>query len=329
MGEALADVERGRRIYNYRCYFCHGYNGDANTLAASFLDPPPPAFIRADPEKLTRARMLEVVRHGRPGTAMMGFGTVLDDDEIAAVVDFVRLNFMLERRDNTRYHTEENGWPNHERYRVAYPFALGEITLDTPWEKLSEEQRVGKRLYLESCVICHDRGKVEHEGAHWQARPLSFPRNGYSHRQGERPVADSFSAASVYALHDKAPEFDDLTPSERRGERLYHENCAFCHAPDGTGKHWIGRYLQPHPRDFTRAGDLAALSDQALMARIGEGVAGSAMPAWKHVLSESQIRDVIAYLRRAFLPAGNAGSLGVIGLEKDIQSATAANAARK
>ena len=25
--------EAGRAIYNYRCYFCHGYSGDARTLA--------------------------------------------------------------------------------------------------------------------------------------------------------------------------------------------------------------------------------------------------------------------------------------------------------
>ena len=29
--------ERGRAIYNFRCYFCHGYSGDARTLAATYL----------------------------------------------------------------------------------------------------------------------------------------------------------------------------------------------------------------------------------------------------------------------------------------------------
>ena len=290
-------MEQGRRIYNYRCYFCHGYAGDGDTLAASFLDPPPRAFTRADPDVLTRQRMIKAVRDGRPGTAMMGFGGVLSETEIAAVVDFVRENFILRRWPNTRYHTPENGWPDHQRYRAAYPFALGEIPLDTPWEQLSETQRAGKRLYLSSCVSCHDRARVTEEGAIWQARPLSFPRNGYSHR-----APDSISGASVYALHEQPPRLTGLDDRERRGERLYQANCAFCHAPDGSGRHWVGAYLEPRPRDFTHARDLAVLSDEALRERIREGVPGSAMPAWKWVLSDGQIDDIIAYLRRAFLP---------------------------
>jgi len=40
--------ELGRKVYNFRCYFCHGYSGDARTVAASQLLPPPRDFTRAD-----------------------------------------------------------------------------------------------------------------------------------------------------------------------------------------------------------------------------------------------------------------------------------------
>ena len=39
--------EAGRRVYNFRCYFCHGYSGDARTLAASMVQPAPRDFTRA------------------------------------------------------------------------------------------------------------------------------------------------------------------------------------------------------------------------------------------------------------------------------------------
>ena len=28
-----AENEHGRAVYNFRCYFCHGYSGNARTLA--------------------------------------------------------------------------------------------------------------------------------------------------------------------------------------------------------------------------------------------------------------------------------------------------------
>ncbi|NNE62730.1 MAG: cytochrome c, partial [Gammaproteobacteria bacterium] len=145
---------QGRAIYNYRCYFCHGYSGDAKTLTASFIDPAPRDFTATDADTLSRKRMIEVVKNGKPDTAMHGFDRLLDKSEIGAVVDFVRREFMLEKKTNTRYHTVENGWPDHQRYRYAYPFATGEIALDTAAENLDPTQLRGKQLYLTSCISC-------------------------------------------------------------------------------------------------------------------------------------------------------------------------------
>ncbi len=62
--------ERGRQIYNFRCYFCHGYSGDAKTLAATYLNPPPRDFTAAP---LTHERIALALREGRTGTAMASF----------------------------------------------------------------------------------------------------------------------------------------------------------------------------------------------------------------------------------------------------------------
>jgi len=152
--------ERGRDIYNFHCYYCHGYSGDAKTLASSYLSPSPRDFTSLTPEKLGREKMIEEVRDGIRDTAMASFRNTLSMDEIAVVVDFIRDEFMLKKARNTWYHTPENGWANHERYSAAFPFARGEIPLDTPEDKLTPEQKSGKRLFMKTCISCHDSSNV-------------------------------------------------------------------------------------------------------------------------------------------------------------------------
>lgn len=243
--------------------------------------------------------MLDAVRNGRPGTAMKSFRRFLDEEEIALVVDFIRREFIQNGAQNTRYHTTENGWPNHRRYQEAYPFALGEVALDTPDRELSNRQLRGKRLFLTSCISCHDRARVMNEGPVWDSRAVSYPRRHYSHRQ---PQTDAVSGATPYAKHDIAPLINDLTPQQQRGERLFQENCAFCHAADGTGKNWIGRFLEPHPRDLTDPRQMAGMTPERLRKAILEGLPGTGMPAWRAVLEEAEIEALVTYIDRAFYP---------------------------
>jgi len=295
------NLELGREIYNFHCYFCHGYSGDAATLAATYLDPKPRNFQNTSVDSLSREAMLEAITRGRPGTAMLGFSERLSTKEIEAVVDFLRDEFMTSRRENTRYHTPENGWDNHERYSAAFTFATGELPLDTPWANLDEQQMAGKRLFLSSCITCHDHARVENPGAIWSGRPLSYPRAGYTHRQAND--VDGVSAASPYAVHDNPPELPlDAGEAIQRGARLFFDNCAFCHAADGTGKNWIGRFMEPHPRDLTDPAFMRTLSETRLREVIHNGLPGTSMPAWKDVLDERQVAALVRYVDRVLHP---------------------------
>ena len=315
IGTATEELELGRRIYNFRCYYCHGYSGNAHTLAATFLTPKPVDFTSISPTTLSRERMLKSIQNGRPGTAMMSFSSILKPNEIAAVTDFVRQEFMVEKAENTRYHTEANGWFNHERYAAAYPFALGQIPLDTPWEKLTPQQAEGKRLFMTSCVSCHDRAKENNGELLWESRPVSYPRNQYSPGEDQAAEArisgslaknnmpiDAMTSATPYHLHDRAPKLQGLNESEKRGEKLYQQNCAFCHAADGTARNWIGSFMEPHPRNLTKSAAMDSMTRTRLRTVIRDGLPGTSMPAWKSVLSEQQIGDIIAYVARAFHP---------------------------
>jgi cytochrome c oxidase cbb3-type subunit 3 len=296
--------EAGRRIYNFRCYFCHGYSGNAQTLASTYLSPRPRDFSATLPSALSRDSMLDAVRNGHAGTAMRGFAGLLAPAEIEAVTDFVRQEFMVDKAVNTRYHTAQNGWPDHERYAAAFPFATGALALDSAPEQLSATARAGRALFMASCISCHDRARVGEAGAAWDARPLSFPRNGFV--PGDAPSAagaarvDAISSATPYHLHDKAPQLSSPSALELRGQDLFQNNCAFCHAADGSARNWIGSFLEPHPRDLTAPANMARMTRARLAGVIRDGLPGTSMPAWKSVLAEPDIAALVAYIDRAF-----------------------------
>ena len=328
-----AALKLGRDVYNFRCYFCHGYSGDAKTLAATYLDPKPRDFQSTKPEDMPVERIFAAVKNGKPGTAMKGFTGILNDEEMKAVSEFVRDEFLVKRAPNTRYHTKENGWPDHERNAAAFPFAKGEIAIDTPFEQLTPEQQQGLRLFKNACITCHDHAKVNDPGKVWESRPVSFPRDAYctschqdtprseptgvnhpkrqsTHTFAERdgsvpvrpPTRPDAQIGANYVIHDKPPVLVGASALELHGERLFQKNCAFCHAGDGTAKGWIGSFLEPHPRDLTSDEQMKGMTRERLLRSIREGLPNTSMPAWKSVLGDSDIEALAAYVARAFHP---------------------------
>jgi len=293
LASTAEDIEKGKLSYDFYCYQCHGYAGNAQTLASTYLDPQPRNFARSSPQQLTTEKMLATVTHGREGTAMVSFSNVLSTGDIKNVVSYIRQRFMQNDKPDYIYHTEANGWPDHQRYDIAFPFASGELALDTPWQQLSESQKKGKKLFMLSCVSCHDRAVVKDEGPIWELRPLSYPRKHYDHKT---PL-DSISSASPYQLHEQIPDTTNMTEQQQRGGILFQQNCAFCHGADATGKNWIGSFIEPHARDLTNTG-ITKRQDEQLLQLIRNGLPNTSMPAWKHVLNDEQIINIIHYLKR-------------------------------
>lgn len=300
------------------CYFCHGYAGDAKTVASGYLNPPPRDFTTTDPAQLSRDQMVATVRNGKTDTAMMGFATKLSAHEINAVIDFIRHNFMEQQHYNTHYHTEENGWYDFSRYAAAFPFISGERAMNDV--DLGSEEQQGLSLFIDHCLTCHEGRSLESGQLELDHRPVSYPRAGYSARkddgqivvqikdQGESQAAipiDSISAASPYARHEVAPQGTDLSPQQREGERLFQANCAFCHGADGTGKNWIGSFLQPHPRNLNDANAMQGMTPDRLQDVISNGLEGTTMSAWKSVLTRQQIEAISAYVMRVFVPVSD------------------------
>lgn len=85
------------------------------------------------------------------------------------------------------------------------------------------------------------------------------------------------------------------------GKQIYLNNCSQCHGLEGTGKGINAPHLEVAPRNHTDYDEMIARTDEELFKAISEG--GQAvnksvlMPNWGESLSESQINDIIAYLR--------------------------------
>ena len=88
-----------------------------------------------------------------------------------------------------------------------------------------------------------------------------------------------------------------------RGQRVYQRFCFSCHGEEGDGHGYSAQWLDPRPRDFTRAvfkcrstpnGTLPI--DDDLLRTLNEGLYHTNMPSWA-VLGESNLRDVIEYLK--------------------------------
>ena len=81
-----------------------------------------------------------------------------------------------------------------------------------------------------------------------------------------------------------------------RGRSYYVQLCLPCHGDSGRGDgEWAYR-MTPRPADLT-AGRTMDRPDGELRAAIGEGVAGTAMRGWDDRLSETQVGQVIGYVR--------------------------------
>ena len=96
-------------------------------------------------------------------------------------------------------------------------------------------------------------------------------------------------------------------PPAYEGRRLYVSYCQLCHGTGGKGDGPLAKKMQISPADLTTT--VRSRSDTILMKIItGEGrqtitgrdrhnLLSDAMPEWKDIFSESQVRALIAYLR--------------------------------
>jgi mono/diheme cytochrome c family protein len=96
-----------------------------------------------------------------------------------------------------------------------------------------------------------------------------------------------------------APEVERFTDGDpEHGAQLFKRYCRGCHGPDGRG---AAHTFMPHIANLTKKDYIEFLPDSFLFTVITEGGAAVGksgyMPSWTSVLSEQDIKDVIAHIR--------------------------------
>lgn len=84
-------VEKGKGFYNGKgtCFNCHGASGSGDGPLAASLDPTPRNFHHHGFWRhRTEGEIFWVIKHGSPGTAMIGFEGVLSDEEIWSIIQY-------------------------------------------------------------------------------------------------------------------------------------------------------------------------------------------------------------------------------------------------
>ncbi len=80
------------------------------------------------------------------------------------------------------------------------------------------------------------------------------------------------------------------------GAKIYAARCALCHGPEGRGNGPGAAGLNPKPRNHHDQAYMHSRTDAQLLEVIHNGK--GQMPAWKGVLTEAEMKQVLAYVRK-------------------------------
>ncbi len=80
------------------------------------------------------------------------------------------------------------------------------------------------------------------------------------------------------------------------GKKIYLESCQSCHGPTGKGDSEMAVYLKPPPSNLT-AKATQTKTDAELRKILLEGRPGTAMASFEGAFEETQLNDLIAYIR--------------------------------
>ena len=208
-----AEMQRGRNIYLRACVPCHGVRGDGKGPAARGFDPAPRNFRRGTFKFRTTVSgalpldedLERTVREGVPGTEMPRWKKVLSEQDIKAVVQYVK-SFSPSFAD-----------PDS----LPLPEDILEMPEDRPFESSPTSIAVGRQIFIDQdCVKCHgDGGKADGNQADelvddWDVpiRPANLTHTYFKNGKRDQDIYRVFTSG---LNGTPMPAFDELTEEQR------------------------------------------------------------------------------------------------------------------
>jgi sulfur oxidation c-type cytochrome SoxX len=285
-------VSCGRKLfYAMNCYGCHKIDG----MSEGTLGPD----LTEVGKKFKVDYLWESIVEPRANLAtsfMPKFN--LNDTDVKSLVIFLKsrrgVNFAETSLDRYKAHVENAA--------VVIPPSGGAAThaaLPSPGEQLITDR---------ACTACHklrdhDGGiapDLSYEGLirddSWVMDHFKNPRSRVpdSIMPTFRFPEQDFQQIATYLGSLKTPP-PPMTPKE-----TYENLCQRCHGEKGDGNGKVAWYLDPYPRDFTKAAFMNSKPRQRFVTSIQEGVQGTSMPPWGHALKEDQVNGVLTYVLQTF-----------------------------
>lgn len=289
-------VARGRQLFfKYNCYGCHRIEG----LSDGTLGP-------------------ELTEVGRKWKLDYLWESIVDPRANAATsfmpqfampaADVRDLVVFLKSRRGINY-TETS----LERYRARLGTAkraddeASDAAAATPDAALVERGR--QAIADRACTACHKLGgqdggiapDLSFEGLSkdrpWLMGHFRNPRSLVpdSIMPAFRFPAGEFTAMSAYLSTLTTP------PPAAPPDQTFAALCSRCHGENGNGKGRIALYLDPAPRDLTKVAFMNSKPRERFLLSIADGVPGTSMPAWRRILDEQRIDQVLGYVEKAIV----------------------------
>lgn len=288
-------VARGRQLFvEKNCYGCHKIEGIANgTLGPELSDVGQRWKVDYIWESIVDPRA------NLKTSFMPKFN--LTDDEVKALVVF------LKSRRGVNF--AETSLDRYRRSLVEVAPTPPGGTAPAGAEAIPDVARGERLIGDRACLACHKLGDrdggiapdLSFEGLirdeAWLMEHFRNPRSRMPDSimpSFAFPDPD-FAAISKYLVSLTKP------PSYATAAEIYTNTCARCHGANGDGRGPIAIYLDPAPRDFTKASFMTSRPVDRFVDAIKNGVPGTSMPKLSAAYSDAQIRDVLAYIDATFV----------------------------
>lgn len=175
-GAAGAAPIKADVLYHEYCSVCHGDRGDGNSRAMKSLNPPPRDLTKAG-SSLPREYILHVITEGKPGTAMVGYKSRLNAEQLSALADYVHTDIVNRgaaisagaitgisgtsgTRSGANSGAEASAAPvppiaaPMQQDKPVAPEERADMTASFPSE-LKGDASKGKAFYEQNCAECH------------------------------------------------------------------------------------------------------------------------------------------------------------------------------
>ena len=317
-----AEVFSPSKVYKKQCAVCHGVKGDGQSMAGRGMNPPPTDFTAPESSaRLTPTIMLETLKKGKPGTAMIAWKELFSEGQMKQLVSYIQDHLMPSVRNENaslgrrlyakncsvchgdkgdtavwaqggltpspRDFTSDRSKRELSLERMKFSILYGRPNTAMPvWkDRFNEEEVLSLIHYIRGAFIWP--GGEDQEKS-WKAKQGQSSGGGHQHNHFERAEMAK-------------PMPHGLVGDGVLGKRFYEESCATCHGKTGDGKGPRSHFIFPKPRNFLHTSSLYKFSREHLFNVISEGVLGTEMPAWKRVLTQQEIANISEYLFEAFI----------------------------